>query len=273
MSTLPRASRVPAAAAPLAVVLLLAGCAGSSGPSWDHLPLGTGLSVAPAGASTAAPSLTTLAARTVDQRGGRRAVLYGLSGRFTAIRNSAGTQLAGGGIGAILYVDLDANELQRAIVFGDPGPGVEPPVFGATEIAESPIYDTSSRDLTDRPRRVVVTVSGLFTGVDAGRAGTIAGSRNTGAVAVLDLFDPGVVNVLCLESSANAEEPVSFGVPQGDLEGYRATVSGTGPFDRAADLRGLYRAEPGGALQALFDLRSGAVEQFTVLGGPVPAES
>lgn len=210
--------------------------------------------------------MVTLAERTPDQRDYRRAAIYAVPGRFTSIRTSDGTPVAGPGIAALLQVDLTANELQRAIVFGDPGAGADPPAIAAKAIAETPANGSTESTDPTRPSRVVVTVSGLFAGVDAGLAGSIVSTHDLGAIAVLDLFDPGTLDVLAIGTTASGVTPIVFGEPVADSEGFHATVAGAGVFDRATDLRGLSRSEAGSGLSALLDLRSGAVERLDVLG-------
>ena len=252
----------------LAVTLLTLGCGGgSSFPPLTVLPLGTGLLTISPPDPAYAPTLTVLAERTLDQAGQGRAVLYGVSGRFTRIENSLGTTICGPGIGALIYVDPVRKEILRTVAFGDPGAWAGPPLLLATAVAE----DIYSVDLDyPRPPRVVVTVGGIFAGVDAGPAGRIDSALCTGAVATFDLNSPDPVNVVAFDGRA-ADAPLVFWTPATDLEGLHARVSASGHAVRARDLRGFDRQAEGGAVELLLDLRSTDVEELSFMGGiPIP---
>lgn len=258
LNTALRASCICVVAA-IPIVLVGSGCAGGLG--WSSLPIADGLEVVAAGDET--PTIQVLAARTTADWDHRRAEIRAVSGRFREIRNSRGEHIAGGGIGALLFVDLDARQLRQVVLFTDPGAGAEAPVFGATSVQEPPEDD----DWTYlRPQRVLVTVSGVFAGVDAGPRGEIEASQYVGALAAFDLYRPDVLNVAALRNEAAGAEPIAFGTPIGSVEGFYASVSGVGDFDAVRDLQRVEREVAGSRLRAAFDLRGGALTEFTALG-------
>ncbi len=253
----------------LAMLTAAFGCSSGSGLPLEGVDLGSGLVVAAAADATETPRLTVLAERTSEERGFRRAAVYGVSGRFAGVRTSTGAEVCGPGIAGLFLVELDSRRVQRAIRFGDPGAGEQSPVLTAKAIREPNEYDEDTGELLlpSRPARVIVTVSGIFAGVDAGRAGALEGDLHTGAIACLDLYNPHLANVLALEAGDEVS-PVAFDEPDGAEDGLRASVSGSGPFAAAGDLLGFTRASGGDSLHAQLDLRSGEIESLDTLGAP-----
>ena len=256
-----------------AAIGCLLGCAGVPGLPLDTIPLGTGLVVVPAPDAEATPTLTVLAERTVGELGNARVLVYGIGGRFARIENSAGRQVCGSGTAALFWVDPGARAIRRYVRFGDPGTGTAPPTLTATAVYED-LYppDELGNDIdleTARPPRVVITVSGVYTQVDAGSAGTINNAYSIGAVAFLDLYRPDPVNVLSFAGAAG-DEPMTLAVLTWDSQGMHTTVTGTGHFTGCSDLLGFERSDAGRSVNTTLAMANGQVEELSVLGGPPP---
>jgi len=259
--------------AALAMACFVLGCSGSLGLPLDIIPMGSGLVIVPAPDAESTPSLTLLAERSVGELGGARVSVYGVSGRFARIENSAGNQVCGPGVAALFWVDPAAQAIRRFARFGDPGAGTAAPTLVATAVYEN-LYPTDELgyDLDwqiARPPRVVITVSGVYTRVDAGSAGTIDNGYSTGAVAFLDLYRPDPVNILSFAGVAG-DDPMTLTVLTVDSQGAHTTVTGTGHFTGCSDLLGLERDDPGRFVSTTLAMTNGQVEELSVLGGPPP---
>lgn len=250
--------------------LMLASCTGSPGSPLRAVPLGTGLVVRAAPEATTTPGLTVLARRQKSERGERRAELQAVAGRFARIESSAGVEVCGEGVAALLYVDLDAREVRRVIRFTAPAPGAANPTVAGAEIHELEPDRWGNMVWTDRPPYAVVTVSGLFSGVDAAPTGTIPAGVYCGAVVYLDLWYPERANVLALQGAPDAA-PLTFGTATADAQVERVTVQGEGHYIAALDLLGFRQEAEGRALRAVLNVRDGSVYLLSAIGGPEPA--
>jgi len=245
------------------------GCASGGGAPLEGIALGTGLVVTAAPECEETPELVVLAERTSDERGYRRAAIYSVTGRFAHVRTAAGEDVCGPGIAGLFLVQLDGKRVERVIRFGDPGAGEEAPVLCAKAVREPGEYDETTRALLEplRPARVVITVSGIFSGVAAGNGGSIADGLATGAIVCLDLYNPRLANALAFRAGDDVSA-IAFDEPVAATDGLRATVTGQGPFAGASDLLGFSRSTGGDSLHARLDLLSGAVESLDTLSGP-----